>query len=99
MKRIKEAVKEYYGKRCLDFEPECVVCQAWAEFDEAKRAVGIERRRRKIKIMEALLSIDTRKWLATDKEKDRLMSKWVDEEYSEATDEQKANLLKLFKEV
>ena len=47
MKLIKHAIKEYYGKRCPDFEPECVVCQAWAEFDEAKRAVGIERRRRR----------------------------------------------------
>ena len=37
MKRIKEAIKEYYGKRCPDFEPECIVCQAWAEYDSAKR--------------------------------------------------------------
>jgi hypothetical protein len=27
------------------------------------------------------------------------MHKWVDEDYPEATDEQKANLVKLFKEV
>jgi hypothetical protein len=43
MKRIKEAVKEYYGKRCPDFEPECVVCQAWAEFYEAKRVLNQKR--------------------------------------------------------
>jgi hypothetical protein len=43
MKRIKEAVKEYYGKRCPDFEAECVVCQAWAEFDEAKRVLNQKR--------------------------------------------------------
>jgi hypothetical protein len=32
-------------------------------------------------------------------EEERLMHKWVDEDYPEATDEQKANLVKLFKEV
>lgn len=37
MKLIKKAIKEYYGKRCPDFEPECIVCQAWAEYDSAKR--------------------------------------------------------------
>ena len=37
MKLIKKAIKEYYGKRCPDHEPECVVCQAWAEYDSAKR--------------------------------------------------------------
>ena len=34
-----------------------------------------------------------------EKEEERLMRKWVDEDYPKATDEQKANLLKLFKEV
>ena len=43
MKLIKKAIKEYYGKRCPDFEPECVVCQAWAEFDEAKRVINQKR--------------------------------------------------------
>ena len=40
-----------------------------------------------------------KKWQRMTRKKDRLMSKWIDEEYSEATDEQKANLLKLFREV
>ena len=47
MKLIKKAIKEYYGKRCPDFEPECVVCQAWAEFDVAKRRQRKERKKRK----------------------------------------------------
>ena len=44
MKLIKKAVKEYYGKRCPDFDPECIVCQAWAEFDVAKRRQRKERK-------------------------------------------------------
>jgi len=44
MKLIKKAIKEYYGKRCPDFEPECVVCQAWAEYDSAKRRQRKERK-------------------------------------------------------
>jgi hypothetical protein len=34
MKLLEEAVKEYYGERCPDHNPGCIVCQAWAEFDE-----------------------------------------------------------------
>jgi hypothetical protein len=37
MKLLEEAVKEYYGERCPDHNPGCIVCQAWAEFDEIKR--------------------------------------------------------------
>ena len=44
MKLIKQAIKKYYGKRCPDFEPECIVCQAWAEYDSAKRRQRKERR-------------------------------------------------------
>jgi DNA topoisomerase IA len=44
-----------------------------------------------------------RPWLLcmsyTQEEKERLMRKWVDEDYPEATEEQKANLVKLFREV
>lgn len=31
--RIKEAVTEWWGERCSDFEPDCSSCQAWAEID------------------------------------------------------------------
>jgi hypothetical protein len=47
MKLIKKAVKEYYGKRCPDFDHECIVCQAWAEFDVAKRVLDQKRFMRK----------------------------------------------------
>lgn len=67
MKLIKQAIKEYYGKRCPDFEPECVVCQAWAEFDATKRVLNQKRFMRKY--------------------------------YSTLTEEQRANLTKLFMEV
>ena len=33
MNPIQEAVKEWYGERCPDFEPECVVCQAYLGLD------------------------------------------------------------------
>jgi len=33
MSKIKEAIREYWGERCPDFDPTCPTCQAWAEFD------------------------------------------------------------------
>ena len=30
---IEEAIKNYYGERCTDHDADCVVCQAWQEFD------------------------------------------------------------------
>ena len=41
MSLIKEAITEYFGPRCPDHEPECIVCQAWAEYD-AKVCEDIE---------------------------------------------------------
>ena len=37
MKMIEEAIKNYYGERCPDHDADCVVCQAWQEFDELKK--------------------------------------------------------------
>ena len=51
MKLIKKAIKEYYGKRCPDFEPECIVCQAWAEFDVAKQTVKAEERKEILRLL------------------------------------------------
>lgn len=31
--KIEEAMKSYWGERCPDHEPECVVCKAWDEYD------------------------------------------------------------------
>ncbi len=30
---IAEAIKEYYGDRCPDYEPGCPACDAWAAFN------------------------------------------------------------------
>lgn len=37
---VREAVEAQWGKRCPDFCPDCVVCQAWSEFDELMEGVG-----------------------------------------------------------
>lgn len=36
--KIGEAIKDYWGDRCPDSDPDCACCQAWAEFD---RLTGI----------------------------------------------------------
>ena len=33
MNMIEAAIKNYYGERCPDHDADCVVCQAWREFD------------------------------------------------------------------
>ena len=33
MGMIEEAIKNYWGERCPDHDADCVVCQAWQEFD------------------------------------------------------------------
>jgi len=30
---IEEAIKKYYGERCPDYDADCVVCQAWEQFE------------------------------------------------------------------
>jgi hypothetical protein len=36
MSLIEEAITEYAGERCPDFDPECIVCKTWAEYDRLK---------------------------------------------------------------
>ena len=31
---IEQAIKKYYGERCSDHDDDCVVCQAWAQWDQ-----------------------------------------------------------------
>ena len=31
---IEQAIKEYYGERCSDHDDDCVVCQAWEQWDQ-----------------------------------------------------------------
>ena len=33
-----EAIKNYWGERCPDHDDDCVVCQAWQEFDTGDAA-------------------------------------------------------------
>ena len=36
MNRIEQALTEWYGERCDEFESGCECCEAWKEFDELK---------------------------------------------------------------
>ena len=36
---IEKATTEEVGQRCPDYEPYCVVCEAWLHFDGVKRTV------------------------------------------------------------
>ena len=31
---VSEAITEYWGERCPDFNPNCPTCKAWAEYEE-----------------------------------------------------------------
>ena len=33
MNLIEQAIESYWGERCSDYEEECVVCEAWREYD------------------------------------------------------------------
>ena len=35
VKMIEEALREYWGERCEDYEAGCVVCEVWEAFDKA----------------------------------------------------------------
>ena len=34
---IADAIRDYLGERCSDFDPGCLCCRAWAEYDEIAR--------------------------------------------------------------
>lgn len=34
---LEEAISNYFGERCPEFEPGCPCCRALAEFDEIER--------------------------------------------------------------
>ena len=38
MTPVEAAVWHVWGDRCSDFEPECLTCKAWADFDQIKRS-------------------------------------------------------------
>ena len=51
---LAEVITEAVGERCPDFEPDCIGCQAWAEYDRVK---GLEAENARMR--EALQRITT----------------------------------------
>tara|TARA_B110000114_G_scaffold166520_1_gene187733 strand:- start:250 stop:585 length:336 start_codon:yes stop_codon:yes gene_type:complete len=39
---IEQAIKEYYGERCSDHDDDCVVCQAWEQWDQIAPATVVD---------------------------------------------------------
>jgi len=37
MKLIKEAITGWFGKKCSDYDKNCVVCQAWKELQTLQK--------------------------------------------------------------
>lgn len=35
---VEEAMTEYWGPRCTDYDANCPHCQAWAEFDARQKS-------------------------------------------------------------
>jgi hypothetical protein len=34
MSKIEEAMEGYWGKRCPDYEQDCLACKAWDEYED-----------------------------------------------------------------
>ncbi|MEP0149961.1 hypothetical protein [Roseibium sp.] len=43
-KLIAEAITEYLGERCADFDADCLSCKTWAEYDALSQARAEGRR-------------------------------------------------------
>jgi hypothetical protein len=41
MSKIEEAIGFYWGERCPDTEKDCVICQAWAQYDVLNLALRL----------------------------------------------------------
>jgi hypothetical protein len=41
MSKIEEAIEFYWGERCADTEKDCVICQAWSEYDTLRLALRL----------------------------------------------------------
>jgi len=41
MSKIEEAIEFYWGERCPDTEKDCVICQAWSEYDTLRLALRL----------------------------------------------------------
>lgn len=69
--RAAKLITQHYGQRCDDFEPECICCQIWAEFDKHFKDVEFLKDKNqplKVKIIDDSLvihiGIDTLAWAA-----------------------------------
>jgi hypothetical protein len=36
---VEEAVTEYFGERCPEYEPGCACCEGWKQYDTLKNAL------------------------------------------------------------
>ena len=55
---LAEVITEAVGERCPDFEPDCIGCRAWAEYDRVK---GLESENAKLRRdLEFASSVDRR---------------------------------------
>jgi hypothetical protein len=41
MSKIEEAIEFYWGERCPDKHADCVICQAWSEYDTLRLALRL----------------------------------------------------------
>lgn len=41
MSKSEEAMQSYWGERCPDTHADCVVCQAWSEYDTLRLALRL----------------------------------------------------------
>ena len=39
--KLEKAIEFYWGKRCPDTEKDCVICQAWSEYDTLRLALRL----------------------------------------------------------
>ena len=62
---IADAIREHWGERCPDFDPECWCCRAWAEYDEITRLRAENERLRAAlrEVMDDLTLISKNHWL------------------------------------
>jgi len=40
MNKIEEAITEYWGEKCKDFDEDCPVCQVWREYEDLIVSAG-----------------------------------------------------------
>lgn len=46
MNEVEEAMIDYWGERCQEYEEDCSCCQAWKEYDKLKGAENTEKKKK-----------------------------------------------------